>query len=71
ATVNTSSPATYLIKYNATDSAGNKAIEVTRTVIVGGGAVVEPEPTPSPEPEPESEPVIEPITESASTTESI
>jgi len=63
ATVNTSSPATYLIKYNATDSAGNKAIEVTRTVIIGGGTVVEPEPTPSPEPEPVVEPTPEPEAE--------
>jgi hypothetical protein len=47
AIVDTTAPATYTIKYNATDSAGNKAIEVTRTVIVGGG---EPEPAPEPTP---------------------
>ncbi|HRY62895.1 MAG TPA: DUF5011 domain-containing protein, partial [Candidatus Paceibacterota bacterium] len=34
ATVDTTAPATFTIKYNATDSAGNKAVEVTRTVIV-------------------------------------
>jgi len=32
--VNTAVPATYTVKYNATDAAGNKATEVTRTVIV-------------------------------------
>jgi hypothetical protein len=47
AIVDTTAPATYTIKYNAVDSAGNKAIEVTRTVIVGGG---EPEPAPEPIP---------------------
>ena len=36
-TVDTSKDATYTIKYNATDNAGNKAVEVLRTVVVGSG----------------------------------
>jgi hypothetical protein len=35
--VDTTTAGTYTIKYNATDSAGNKAAEVTRTVIIGDG----------------------------------
>ncbi|MBI5138944.1 MAG: DUF5011 domain-containing protein, partial [Candidatus Vogelbacteria bacterium] len=37
-TVDTSSNATYSIKYNATDNAGNHAVEVIRIVIVGTGS---------------------------------
>ena len=36
-TVVTTADATYTLRYNATDSAGNHAVEVTRTVVVGTG----------------------------------
>jgi hypothetical protein len=61
--LNTSTNATYLIKYNATDSAGNHATEVTRTVIVGSGVVA----IPAEEPTEQEPPVNEPPAEEEST----
>ncbi len=37
--VDTSTAGTYSVKYNCTDKDGNTALEVTRTVVVGSGAV--------------------------------
>ena len=58
--VDTSTAGSYEIKYNASDTAGNVALEVIRTVNIGAGAPASEEPaTPaagSPEPPPESEP---------------
>jgi hypothetical protein len=58
--VDTNTPGTYTVTYNVTDSHGNVATEVTRTVIVS--AVVEPTPTPTPteEPTPTPTPTEEP-----------
>ena len=44
-TVNTATAGTYTVTYNVSDSAGNAATEVTRTVVVN--AVVTPPPPPS------------------------
>jgi hypothetical protein len=61
-TVDTQTPGTYKLQYNAKDLAGNSALEVTRTVVVtarsgnggnngnGGGGTVTPSPTPSAKP---------------------
>src|SRR5690606_40326903 len=40
ATIDTSVAGTYTVTYNVSDKAGNAATEVTRTVIVDGGAPV-------------------------------
>jgi len=48
--IDTTVPDTYTIHYNVTDTAGNRAVEVTRTVIVLEQVVPEPEPpTPAPD----------------------
>ena len=44
--VDTATAGSYSITYNATDTAGNQATEVTRTVVVAGEAVAEPTPEP-------------------------
>jgi hypothetical protein len=47
-TVNTSAAGTYVITYNVTDSAGNAAAEVTRSVIVSEATTPPPPPPPPP-----------------------
>jgi lysophospholipase L1-like esterase len=40
-TVDANTPATYIIRYNVTDAAGNSAVEVTRTVVVQSASVIQ------------------------------
>lgn len=61
-TLDTSAAGTYLYHYNVTDTAGNAAAQVSRTVTVGEAEQppVTPTPTPTPEPEPTTAPTATP-----------
>lgn len=61
AALDTSAAGIYLYHYNVSDSAGNAAVEVTRTVTVGE-AEQPPEVTPTPTTGPTTEPTAEPTT---------
>jgi len=72
--IDPTTPGTYLISYNAKDTAGNSATPVVRTVVLknsgDSSTTPTPEPTVEPTPEPEAtvEPTVEPTPEPEATT---
>ena len=68
--IDPTTPGTYLISYNAKDTAGNSATPVVRTVVLknSGDSSTTPTPEPTVEPTPEPEVTVEPTPEPEATT---